>query len=86
MHGPDVDVIRLLLGELGEDVVARLAPSIPSRTAMRVAQRLWIQYRDANCPYYGLGEGTIARVEAGDCMLRMTQSRAIELEGKEDRK
>ena len=55
------------------------------REQLRVAQRLWIQYRDANCLYYGLGEGTIARVEAGDCMLRMTQSRAIELEGKEDR-
>jgi uncharacterized protein YecT (DUF1311 family) len=55
------------------------------REQLRLAQRLWIQYRDANCLYYGLGEGTIARVEAGDCMLRMTQSRAIELEGKEDR-
>lgn len=54
------------------------------REQLRVAQRLWIQYRDANCLYYGLGEGTIARVEAGDCMLRMTQSRAIELVGKED--
>ena len=28
---------------------------------LRAAQRLWIQYRDANCLYYGLGEGTIAR-------------------------
>jgi uncharacterized protein YecT (DUF1311 family) len=55
------------------------------REQLRVAQRLWIQYRDANCLYYGLGEGTIARVEAGYCMLRITQSRAIELEGKEDR-
>jgi uncharacterized protein YecT (DUF1311 family) len=55
------------------------------REQLRVAQRLWLQYRDANCLYYGLGEGTIARVEAGDCMLRMTQGRAIELEGKEDR-
>jgi uncharacterized protein YecT (DUF1311 family) len=55
------------------------------REQLRVAQRQWIQYRDANCLYYGLGEGTIARVEAGYCMLRITQSRAIELEGKEDR-
>lgn len=56
------------------------------REQLRVAQRLWIQYRDANCLYYGLGEGTIARIEAGDCMLRMTRSRALELEGKgEDR-
>ncbi len=55
------------------------------REQLRVAQRLWIQYRDANCLYYGLGEGTIARIEAGDCMLRITQSRALELEGKDDR-
>jgi uncharacterized protein YecT (DUF1311 family) len=55
------------------------------REQLRVAQRLWIRYRDANCLYYGLGEGTIARIDAGDCMLRMTQSRALELEGKEDR-
>ena len=55
------------------------------REQLRVAQRLWLQYRNANCLYYGLGEGTIARVEAGDCMLRMTQGRAIELEGKDDR-
>jgi uncharacterized protein YecT (DUF1311 family) len=49
---------------------------------LRIAQRLWIQYRDANCLYYGLGEGTIARIEAGECMRSMTQSRALELEGK----
>jgi uncharacterized protein YecT (DUF1311 family) len=55
------------------------------REQLRVAQRLWIQYRDANCLYYGLGEGTIARIEAGDCTRRMTQNRAIELEGKKDR-
>jgi uncharacterized protein YecT (DUF1311 family) len=55
------------------------------REQLRVAQRLWIQYRDANCLYYGLGEGTIARVEAGDCMRRMTENRALELEGKEER-
>jgi uncharacterized protein YecT (DUF1311 family) len=37
------------------------------RDQLRVAQRLWIQYRDANCLYYFMGEGTIARVEAADC-------------------
>jgi uncharacterized protein YecT (DUF1311 family) len=55
------------------------------REQLRAAQRLWIQYRDANCVYYGLGEGTIARIDAGYCMLQMTQSRAQELEGKDDR-
>jgi uncharacterized protein YecT (DUF1311 family) len=48
---------------------------------LRAAQRLWIQYRDANCLYYGLGEGTIARVDAAECMRSMTEVRARELEG-----
>jgi len=55
------------------------------REQLRVAQRLWIQYRDANCLYYDLGEGTIARIEAGECMRSMTEARAKELEGKEGR-
>jgi uncharacterized protein YecT (DUF1311 family) len=51
------------------------------RDQLRAAQRLWIQYRDANCLYYGMGEGTIARIDAGECMRRMTEARARELEG-----
>jgi uncharacterized protein YecT (DUF1311 family) len=48
---------------------------------LRAAQRLWIQYRDANCLYYRLGEGTIAWLDAGECMRSMTEARARELEG-----
>ena len=48
---------------------------------LRAAQRLWIGYRDANCLYYGLGQGTIARIDAGECMRSMTEARARELEG-----
>jgi uncharacterized protein YecT (DUF1311 family) len=51
------------------------------REQLRAAQRLWIQYRDANCLYCGLGEGTIAGVDAGECMRSMTEARARELEG-----
>ncbi len=51
------------------------------RGQLRAAQRLWIAYRDANCLYYGLGEGTIARIDAGECMRSMTEARARELEG-----
>jgi uncharacterized protein YecT (DUF1311 family) len=51
------------------------------RDQLRAAQRLWIQYRDANCLYYGMGEGTIARIDAGECMRSMTEARARELEG-----
>ena len=51
------------------------------RDQLRAAQRLWVQYRDANCLYYGMGEGTIARLEAGECMRSITEARAKELEG-----
>ena len=50
------------------------------RKQLRIAQRLWVKYRDANCLYYDLGEGTIARINAADCMYRMTKERAQELE------
>jgi len=51
------------------------------REQLRAAQLLWIGYRDANCLYYGMGEGTIARIDAGECMRNMTEARARELEG-----
>jgi len=51
------------------------------RDQLRAAQRLWVQYRDANCLYYGMGEGTIARLDAGECMRSMTEARAKEFEG-----
>ncbi len=49
---------------------------------LRVAQRLWVQYRDANCLYYGLSQGTISGIEAGYCMKDLTKTRALELEDK----
>ena len=48
---------------------------------LRAAQRLWVQFRYANCRYYDAGEGTIARIDAGECMRSMTEARAKELEG-----
>ena len=49
------------------------------------AQKLWLQYRDANCGYYRLGPGTIAGIEAGYCMQDMTEARAREFEQKVER-
>ncbi len=58
-----------------------LKDAVPQqREQLRAAQRLWIPYRDANCLYYGMGEGTIARIDAGECMRNMTEARARELE------
>lgn len=50
------------------------------RDQLRTAQRLWIQYRDANCMYYALGDGSISRVDAAECLRSMTAARAKEFE------
>jgi uncharacterized protein YecT (DUF1311 family) len=50
------------------------------REKLRAAQRLWLQYRDANCAYYAAGEGTVARVATAECLRSMTESRTEELE------
>jgi uncharacterized protein YecT (DUF1311 family) len=50
------------------------------RAQLQKAQRLWLQFRDANCEYYALGEGSISRLNAESCMLDMTKARAKELE------
>lgn len=56
-------------------------PSTKNRVApLQSAQRAWLKYRDANCAYYNAQEGTIRSVEVSDCMQRMTQDRAIELQ------
>jgi uncharacterized protein YecT (DUF1311 family) len=57
------------------------ASSREQASKLRVAQRLWLQFREANCQYYDAGEGTIARIDAGECMRSMTEARAEELEG-----
>lgn len=45
------------------------------------AQRLWIQYRDANCQFYADPEGgTLATLSANQCVLDETSQRASELE------
>ena len=50
------------------------------RDPLRNAQRLWIQFRDANCGFYGAQQGTIRQVQAAECLRAMTQDRAAELE------
>lgn len=52
----------------------------PQQVRLRAAQRLWIQYRDANCGFYAGGEGSIAAVEAAECLRAMTQLRFRELD------
>jgi len=54
-----------------------------ARTELREAQRAWIAYRQAACRAAGdltAEGGTMSRVVAADCVLRMTAQRAGELE------
>jgi uncharacterized protein YecT (DUF1311 family) len=60
------------------DLMTRAYP--PQREPLRAAQRLWLEYRDANCGFYAAQEGTIRRVQAAECLRAMTQDRALELE------
>jgi len=47
------------------------------RTAMRDAQRRWIQFRDADCAVEaGLTGGTLDRINAQMCLLKATKVRA----------
>jgi uncharacterized protein YecT (DUF1311 family) len=57
---------------------ARIDPA--QRQPLLAAQRIWIQYRDANCGFYGAQEGSIRQVQAAECMRSMTEERARELE------
>lgn len=49
------------------------------REALRAAQRLWVQFRDANCRFYAAAEGSLAQVAAAECLRAMTADRAREL-------
>lgn len=60
-------------------VMAELSPE--RKKQLLEAQRAWIKFRDANCSFYNDPDGgTLARVNANDCMLTSTAARVHELE------
>ncbi len=61
-------------------LMAELPP--PRKTALQEAQRAWLKFRDANCGFYNDPDGgSLALVNANDCMMTATAARARELEG-----
>ena len=48
--------------------------------SFRGVQRQWVQFRDENCGWYADGPGSIARIEASQCLHDMTKQRAQELQ------
>jgi uncharacterized protein YecT (DUF1311 family) len=60
-------------------VMAELPPE--RKKQLLEAQRAWIKFRDANCSFYNDPDGgTLAPVNANDCMLTSTAARVHELE------
>jgi uncharacterized protein YecT (DUF1311 family) len=57
---------------------ARIEPA--QRQPLLLGQGLWVQYRDANCGFYGTHDGSIRQVQGAECMRSMTEDRARELE------
>lgn len=48
---------------------------------LKLTQRLWLQYRDANCGFHADPDGgTLATISANECVLDETAERAEELE------
>ena len=84
------DMVRCITGEtkrqdarLNEAYKVAMALQSPERKKqLQAAQRLWIQFRDANCGFYNDPDGgTLARLAANDCVMTSTAQRAKELEG-----
>lgn len=67
--------------QLNRNYQALMAELTPERKKqLQTAQRLWLQYRDANCQFYADPDGgTLAGVAAADCVLQITAHRAREL-------
>lgn len=51
------------------------------RSRMEMAQRAWVAFRDADCDAQTLHGGSGAAMSYLTCMVRLTASRALELEG-----
>lgn len=48
-------------------------------TALRAAERGWLEYRKQRCAYLSSGNGSISRVNWASCMFEMTRARTNEL-------
>jgi uncharacterized protein YecT (DUF1311 family) len=55
----------------------RVSPQ--ARPWLRRAQKLWVQYRKANCKMHSRDEGSAAQLSSSGCILGMAKQRALEL-------
>jgi uncharacterized protein YecT (DUF1311 family) len=77
--GTEVKVQDKRLNAAYKGAFATITPE--QQKQLQTVQRLWIQYRDANCRLiFDLAGGTVGHVDGTDCVLMMTTRRAKELE------
>ena len=83
-----VDIVECV-SSAGKKWDARLKPAFDALVersepaqlpALEQAQRLWAEYRDANCTFYAGAGGTLAQTEAAECFRAMTRARVCELQ------
>jgi uncharacterized protein YecT (DUF1311 family) len=78
--GSELEYQDGLLNENYKTLMQTLTPN--RKESLKKTQRLWVQYRDANCDFYlDPDGGTLARLQASECVLNMTARRANELGG-----
>lgn len=74
----EIDLQDKKLNAIYQKVLKAQSPG--QRKQLIAAQRLWIQYRKANCSFYADPDGgTAAGVASHSCYLRETAERANEL-------
>lgn len=61
-----------------KDLIKRSYPW--QNEALKKAQRLWIQYRDANCSFYAETGGSMGQMDSYECVRAMTKARTCELD------
>lgn len=77
--GEEMVIQDAMLNDFYRKLGAQLSPG--RKQQLTAAQRLWIQYRDANCSFYADPDGgTFAAISSNECVLRETASRANELD------
>lgn len=68
------------LNQAYQALMTMLKDERPRADALKVAQRAWLAYRNANCAFYETESGTIRMIEVATCKRDLTETRAIELQ------
>jgi uncharacterized protein YecT (DUF1311 family) len=78
-NGDELDRQDARLNDTYKKLMSKL--SHDRKKALLKAQRAWIKFREGNCDYYFDPDGgRAASLGAGGCLVRMTATRAKELE------